>query len=743
MIDELSSMEAQQEVHELIAQQVPLGETLDAIARWIGIILPEAVVAFMRYDPRHCTLSLTPSRRFSLRYTQRLQDIPVGPGVASFGTAAFLRQPVFTEDIETDPRWEAFRDAARAEGLRACWSSPVLTTRGELLGTFGTYFRYPIAPGEPSRRKLRQAAALVALAILRDRDISERKRQEASLRLLQRGIEATPNGVVMADALRPDTPLVYANQAFYEMTGYRPEEVLGQNCRFLQGPETDPDAVEATRRALTERSDVDVTLLNYRKDGSPFWNRLSISPVFDEHDTCTHFIGIQQDITQQRDHEAQIAYQATHDLLTGLPNRSVLDEGLEQAFARARRQGALAVVMHFDLDGFKTINEGLGHHVGNRLLMAVAERLRQPLAEGQTLARLTGDEFGLLLPDLPDREAANALADRLIEALAAPFEIEGRALHISASIGIAGSDDTTRHAHELLQRADLAMGEAKQQGRNTWQWYQGNVQRISRRNVLLRHDLQVALQQGDQFELHYQPVVEAGSGRMRGLEALLRWHHPSRGMVPPGDFIPLAEQTGQIIPLGRWVLERACRDAAELLADGRRMLPVAVNISSLQFRRDGFLEGVQQALAESGLPPELLELEVTESVLLDGADQAITLIDRLKALGIRVALDDFGTGFSSLSYLRDLPIHKVKLDRAFIQDITTNRSNAAIVEGIITMSHHMDLVVVAEGIETREQQQDLVRRQCDLLQGYRFSRPVPLARLKALPDRLPEPADDR
>ena len=856
MLDELALMEAQQEVHERIAQQVPLEETIDAIARWLEVLLPDAVPAFMRFDARRQTLSLIPNQRFSRAYQACLQAVPIGPGAGSFGSAAYCREPVISEDIRNDPRWAPFRDAAEREGLRACWSNPVLTSHGELLGTFGIYFRTPNYPTEGSRRRMRQAAALVALAILRDRDasshralaewhrslfvnhpdgvyefdlegrfqrsnaaltritgypeadlvgrhfnefvepdywevtqagfdaarqggsqqyetlgthrdghayhlevinfpvtidgevvgvygicrdITERKREEAARRLLERGIQATPNGVVMADATQPDMPLVYANDAFYEMTGYAPDEVLGSNCRFLQGPDTDPAAVTTIRQAIAARRRHEVVLLNYRKDGTPFWNHLSLSPVVDEQGFCTHYIGSQQDITRQREHEAQIAYQATHDLLTGLPNRTAFDERLAAAFAQAQETQGLLVVMHLDLDGFKAVNDGLGHHIGNRVLSEVAERLAHLIAPGDSLARLAGDEFALLLPNLASQQAGITLAEDILEALNRPFQIEGKPLHVTASIGIACNCPVTKQAHELLQRADLAMAQAKRQGRNTWHWYRGIGQATTEDSVLLRHDLHTALRE-DQFELHYQPIVDAISGRIRGVEALARWRHPQKGMISPGVFIPLAEQTGQIIPLGRWVLRRACRDIATLKAAGGSVVPVAVNISSLQFRRGGFLEEVQEALAESGAPAELLELEVTESVLLDGADQAITLINQLKSLGVRVALDDFGTGFSSLSYLRDLPIHKVKLDRAFIQDILTSRSNAAIVQGIITMAHHLDLVVVAEGVETRDQQQDLVRRSCDLLQGFYFARPMPLAALLTLPESLPSRA---
>ncbi|WP_445005955.1 EAL domain-containing protein [Halomonas mongoliensis] len=729
MNTELSQMAAQQRIHELIAQLAPLETTLDAIADWLGILLPDATVAFMRYDSRRCTLSLLPNRHFSPAYIARLQEVTVGPGVASFGSAAFEKRLVVSEDIERDPRWERFRDAALAEGFRACWSSPVITADGQLLGTFGTYYRTPRKPTPASERLLRQAAALIALALVRDR-------QEHRLHLLERGVEASPNGVVMAEAVGPDYSIVYANRAFCTLSGYPLEEVLGRNCRFLQGPDTDPVEVARIRAAVACHREVEATLINYRKDGTPFWNRLSISPVFDAAGHCSHFIGIQQDITEQRQQAERLRYQASHDLLTGLPNRGAFDDRLAEAFATAKAQGRRLAVLHLDLDGFKSINDGLGPHIGNRLLVAVARRLETLLDPDHTLARLVSDEFAVLLPSIDGCADATALAERLLKGLATPLEVEGQPLHISTSIGIACSGDDTDHPHEVLQRADLALEEAKRQGRNTWQWYRGRQVEQTLGNVLLRNDLHTALRDG-QFELLYQPVVEALSGRVSGVEALVRWRHPQRGLVSPAEFIPLAEHSGQIIPLGRWVLRQACREMAELHARGGRALPVAVNISSLQFRRDGFLDEVLGTLAETGLPPSLLELEVTESVLLDGAELAIALIDTLRGHGVRVALDDFGTGFSSLSYLRDLPIDKVKLDRSFICDTLHSPRSAAIVQGIITMAHHMELEVVAEGIETVEQQRELSRRGADLLQGYLFSRPLPLADLAALPERLP------
>ncbi|WP_163649446.1 EAL domain-containing protein [Modicisalibacter sp. 'Wilcox'] len=853
MTTALQWLEAQQNIHEMIARQAPLTDTLAAVAAWAGLMLPEALVSIMRYDATTRTLSLVPGSAFSSEYVAALQNAGIGPEAGSCGSAAFHRRLTVTEDIHRDPKWAAYRALADHEGLRACWSMPVLSGEDELLGTFGVYHRRPALPSEQDCQRMQQAAALVALAVIRDRDarsrrslearyralydqhpdgvyefdtrgyfqrcnraleriigypeaallgrhfrefvleesreptlarfdralagevqhyelaarradgttcdleitnfpivvdgatvgvfgicrdISARKTREARLRLLQRGIEDSPNGVVMADAARPDLPLIYVNKAFTAMTGYAAEEVMGRNCRLLQGGDTDPVAVARVRQAIDACRDVQVVLRNYRRDGTPFWNQLSLAPVLDDRGHCTHFIGMQQDVTRQREQEARLAFQARHDTLTRLPNRASLEARLDHDYRQSRRRGSLLVLMLIDLDDFKSVNDGLGYEAGNQLLIAVARRLQAFPGAGDTLARLAADEFALLMPGLANEAGAIALAERLLEALTQAFTVAGQRLHVSASIGIAGNQQALAHPRDLLLHANLATQRAKGQGRNTWQWYAGGDGEAVSERVRLRRDIQEAIER-DQFELHYQPLVEAASGRLRSVEALVRWRHPERGMISPGVFIPLAEQTGQIIALGRWVLRRACRDMAALNARGADALPVAVNISPLQFRRQGFLAEVEQALADSGLPAELLELEVTEGVLMSGAESAIALLGELRARGIQMAIDDFGTGFSSLSYLRDLPITKVKLDRAFIQDITTRNDNAAIVQGIITMAHHLGLSIVAEGVETAAQRRDLVRRGCDLLQGFLFARPMPLAELQGLPACLP------
>lgn len=578
---------------------------------------------------------------------------------------------------------------------------------------------------------------LVRLVLWRSRELLRaRQRLEAQYDLEQRYRSLYlyhPDGVFSLDH---QGHIVNANDACSKITGRANDEVLGSHFSTLLQPH-DVERIQTLYAATLTGQPTQVELQIMNRDGHFRFLDLTTMPIIVDGVTQGIF-GIIKDITQQRDQEAQLAYQASYDQLTDLPNHTTFDERLKEVFEQAQQAGSLLVVMHLDLDGFKAVNDGLGYHIGNQLLVAVADRLQTLTGADDTLARLTGDEFALLLNRLPDHQAAVDMAERVLDALSAPFQLEdNKAVHISASIGIACNTNACEYAYELMQRADIAMADAKQKGRNTWQGYQGEEQQATEASVTLRHDLHTALQE-NQFELYYQPIVEAVHGHIRGFEALIRWQHPERGMISPGEFIPLAEQTGQIILMGRWIMRQVCQDAATMLAGGR-MVPIAINISSLQFRRDGFIDDLHQALSASGLPPEFLELEVTESVLLDGAEQATELINQLNAMGVKVALDDFGTGFSSLSYLRDLPIHKIKLDQSFIKDITTDKRTAAIVQGIITMSHQLGLIVVAEGIEEQKQQQDLVRRHCNLLQGFHFARPMPLEAVMQLPVQLPAP----
>lgn len=551
------------------------------------------------------------------------------------------------------------------------------------------------------------------------------------LKLLERCIESSSNGIVVTNARTGDMPVVYVNPTFERMTGYSADEILGKNCRFLQGGEYDlsnEDALTEIRKSIDNGSDVSVELRNYRKDGSPFWNDLYLSPTRNDSGEITHWVGIQNDISERKSIEHQLAYNTTHDSLTQLPNRALLEDRLIQNCQFALRYNRYVGVLFIDLDGFKRINNSLGHRTGDQILVAVARRLGELVRSRDTVARVGGNEFVIALSDLAQGEDAQIKVEQIIEALSRPYRIGNENLHLTASIGIAITDGDLCNPTELIQQAGLALAQAKQLGHNTWQWFSKEMNTQANYRVKLRNQLQDAID-NEALTLFYQPLIDARTGQTKSIEALVRWQHPDQGLIPPSDFIPLAEETGQIIALGRWVLQQACRDMTRLHALGFRDCSIAVNVSPVQIRKDDFIDTVEKALQASGLQPQDLELEVVESAVLYDTDKVITTLQELRNMGVSIAIDDFGTGFSSLSYIKLMPANRLKIDISFIKEVIQNRRDAAITQGVISMAHHLSLEVVAEGVETEAQAAFLRRNNCDLLQGYLFSRPIPFDQL--------------
>lgn len=462
-------------------------------------------------------------------------------------------------------------------------------------------------------------------------------------------------------------------------------------------------------------------LVGVRKDGEHFHLTLSVSEAIAINSRC--FTLLVQDISERRAFEAQLAYQATHDTLTGLPNRELYNDRLVQALAHASREEHILALLFLDLDRFKCINDTLGHAVGDELLKAVAERIKSSLRQEDTLARIGGDEFTLILPTLHHVDGAALVAQNILNMLERPFSIDGQELFVSCSIGITFYPFDDNEASTLVKNADTAMYVAKSRGGNTYQFYSEEMNAKASGRLEMERQLRHA-QERDELLLHYQPQVDASSKRIVGVEALLRWQHPSLGLVSPADFIPLAEETGLIIPIGDWVLRTACAQGAAWRKSGLEV-SVGVNLSARQFAQPRLLASIEAILEETGFPPHLLDLELTESAVMQRGSETIATLQQLRQLGVSLSLDDFGTGYSSLSYLQHFPINTLKIDRAFVRDITGKAGDGALAAAIIAMAHSLNLKVIGEGVESAEQLAFLQARQCQIIQGFYFSKPLP------------------
>jgi diguanylate cyclase (GGDEF)-like protein/PAS domain S-box-containing protein len=562
------------------------------------------------------------------------------------------------------------------------------------------------------------------LYLLVHRTLTEISSAEEDLKLRDRAIESSVSAICITDNLAPDNPIVYVNPAFERITGYSNQDVLGRNARLLQGTDLAQPELITIRAALHDQRPCRVVLRNYRKDGSMYWNELNISPVRNDAGTVTHYIGVHSDITDAKTHQDELARQANHDSLTGLPNRNLLWDRIDRACARTQRYGDFAAVAFLDLDNFKVVNDSLGHSLGDHLLRAVAARLESSLRAMDTVARLGGDEFVLVLSDHKSAQSVAGELRRIVESFSQPFAVDGRDVFITASVGVALYPQDAKDPESLMKSAELAMYRTKESGRNAYQLYTAEMQTTVTERLALESKLRRALERGE-LALHYQPQVDLRTNRIFGCEALIRWNQPDLGMVGPAKFIPLAEETGLIVPIGEWVMRTACLQSKAWQNAGLPGVTMAVNISARQFREKNLLQVVAKILAETGLDPTQLELEVTESVIMHDAQHVIAALQAFRDMGVKLSVDDFGTGYSSLSYLKRFPVDRLKIDQSFVRDITTDADDAAIAQVVITLGHTMNLRVIAEGVETPEQLAFLRRHQCDEMQGYLFGKPMP------------------
>lgn len=737
----------------LIASGAPLPSILKVVVRGVEAEHRDMLCSVLLLDESGTRLLLGAAPSLPDFYNEAINGLVIGPDVGACGTAAYFGKRVVCVDVATDPRWTLFADLASAAALGACWSEPILDVDGRVLGTFAIYHHRTHTPSKADIATLTEAVQIAGFAIERNqakRALNEQlqltqqllSKSEQTSRILDSALDNMSQGLAMFDK---DQKLIVCNEKYLKLYNLPPKlgapgtllvDILRARIAngFFAGPNPEDylrsRVAFGTTSLLTNRE-----LLETLNDGRTI--RVTRDSIVTGGWVTTH-----EDVTELRRSEVRIAFMAHHDDLTGLANRSYFREEIEEACAQLVAKGLPFSVLMLDLDQFKKINDSLGHGAGDALLKEVSARLRGVIRSCDFIARLGGDEFaivqtGLLVADSSmyciDRrhDDAIALANRILDIFNEPFYLEGHKVSAGTGIGIAIAPNDGTDPEDLLKKADLALYAAKSTGRNAYHVFEPEMMAVADVRNKLEADMRLAFER-DEFEVHYQPIIEARTRKSAGVEALVRWQHPEQGLIAPHHFIRLAEDTGLIIPLGGWVLQQACQDAM----GWPEHIKVAVNLSAVQFGQGNLLEVIKRALHESGLPPSRLEVEVTESVLLEGEMDNVSVLHQLKNMGVSVALDDFGTGYSSLTYLKQFPFDKIKIDRSFTQDVTEQASSLTIVSAVIGLARGLGMVTTAEGIETEEQFEIVRIAGVTLAQGYLFGKPCPKSELRFDEDAL-------
>jgi diguanylate cyclase (GGDEF)-like protein/PAS domain S-box-containing protein len=566
------------------------------------------------------------------------------------------------------------------------------------------------------------------------RDITEQRLIEEKLHLTDKVFEYSSEAILITDH---NNHIVTVNRGFTEQTGYELEEVRGKDPKMLSSGRHDRSFYREMWSILNDSGHWAGEVWDRRKDGSVYPKWLSINTVRDaDKDQLTHYIAIFADISQRKAAEDRIRHMAHHDALTSLPNRLLLQDRLSQALAKARHDNRQVVVMFIDLDRFKTINDSLGHYLGDMLLQEIARRLSASVRDSDTVARLGGDEFVIVLESMPFAKETQRIAELLIKEVSRPVEVDGRELYVTPSIGISLAPGDGSDVETLMRNADTAMYQAKNQGGCNYQFFAPHMNRAATERLEIEHSLRRALD-NNEFELRYQPIIDIIENKIYGAEVLLRWHHHQLGDIAPERFIPVAEETNLILPIGEWVLRTAIRQLAEWNRDGQELIVLCVNLSARQFHQTGLPDRLSDLMEQEGIAPHMLELEITESVLMDNQLETVALMQQFNDMGINLSVDDFGTGYSSLSYLRHLPISKLKIDRSFVRDIPYNSDDATVASAIVSLARALDLKVVAEGVETVEQLDFIRATGCHAVQGFLFSTPLEAAEFIEFQKRFP------
>jgi len=700
---------------EKVARGCPLQAIMTQVIESAELIYPQSMCSILLLDEtgEHLLCGAAPS--LPEFFTAAIHGIRIGLGVGSCGTAAFSGERTIVEDITTHPYWEKYKDLAASAGLGSCWSEPIRSSTGAILGTFAIYRQAPSLPDEQEIALIESAASLVGIAI-------DRARAEEELHLAASIYSNSSEAVLVTDA---HNHIVALNPAFTKITGYTLAEVRGQQPDILRSGRHDPEFFQAMWQEITEHGFWQGEIWNRRKNGDTYPEWLTINAIRNDQGEIQRYVAMGSDITNKIRSDELIWRQANYDFLTDLPNRYMFQDRLEQEIRHAQREHSLLALLFIDLDHFKDVNDTLGHPVGDQLLITAAERISHCVRGTDTVARMGGDEFTIILRDLNHTLDAEKIAEQVISELATPYIINEETIYVTASIGITFCPDDAAEVDLLISNADQAMYVSKTSGRNRISYFTRALQDSAHNRLTLINDMRMAID-NQQLELYYQPIISLASGQVVKAEALLRWNHPQRGLISPAEFIPLAEETGLIVSIGDWVYREATAQARRWRDTLGQELQVSVNVSPVQFQSESLNIGDWLAYLQTlGLEEKYLSIEITEGLLLNASREVKDKLLQFRDAGIQVAIDDFGVGYSALSYLRRFDIDYLKIDQSFIRNLETEQNDLVLSEAIVVMAHKLGLKVTAEGVETEAQRRLLLEIDCDNGQGYLFSRPLP------------------
>ncbi|MCT7298232.1 EAL domain-containing protein [Ralstonia sp. CHL-2022] len=708
-----------------LASNATLSTVLRHLCLYVEQVYPNAMSALLLLDADSQTLSVAAAPTLPAAYAATLENNPVGPDAGACGCAVYLGDTVLIDNIATDPRWQRERTAALAAGFVSAWALPIRSSRGDKLGVLALFYRQPCMPVEEEQHFLDDVTHLAGVAIQKDNVERGLAESEERYRL---AISNLHEGVVI---MSPDGVVQAANASAERILRVRPGQLVGRNRLDPIQRVVDEDGKEVGLTMMPSgqvlRTGEPIFGRVYGlllKTGELMWVRQNIIPIRRHAEPTPSSVMLSfADITDIKRAEQRLRHLAAHDALTGLTNRSFFIAHLESAIESARDESRELALFFLDLDRFKSVNDTAGHACGDTLLQSAAARLTDCIGPGDMIARLGGDEFVILIDQRVEGKRIALLAERLLQAMREPFDTVNGRYYLGVSIGVALYPHDGISGSDLLRSADAAMYRAKQNGRNRAQFYTAELNARLQRRYMLENALRDA-RENNELQLVYQPKYDLASHRIVGAEALLRWNSAKLGAISPVEFIPVAEETGLIVPIGAWVLRRACEQAViwyEALGYDFRM---AVNLSARQFQAGDVVPMIEQTLADTGLPPTALEVEITESLLMGGADEVRPMFDALTAQGIRISIDDFGTGYSSLSYLQRFPISNVKIDRSFITGIPGDPDSVALTEAIVAMARALGMTVTAEGVEDADQVEFLAKAGCQEIQGYYIGKPV-------------------